>query len=102
MAKYFVTLRAENDLDGLANFIAKDNLDAALKLYDMAAITFSNIALNPKIGKKYKPINSVLKGIRVFPIKSFPKYLAFYQENQDRVKIIRILHHARNIKKLMN
>lgn len=102
MVKYFVTLKAEADLDELANFIAKDNLKAALKLYDMAAITFANIASEPKLGKKYNPINPALKKIRFFPIKSFQRYLVFYQETQKGVKIIRILHQARNIKKLMN
>ncbi len=71
MPSYSITLKALNDIDELAYFIAKDNLDIAIKLYDKANETFKNIADNPSIGVRYNSKNKNLQQIRYFPINSY-------------------------------
>jgi toxin ParE1/3/4 len=101
MSHYFVTPQAEKDLDQLAQYIAKDNIEAALSLYDMAKITYENLTQTPIIGNAYPSVDSRLDGLLFFPVKNYPKYLIFYVPSDKGITIIRVLHGARRISKLI-
>lgn len=101
MPHYFITPQAEKDLDEIADYIAQDNFDAALRLYDMAKATYENLAHAPRIGNPYPSVNSRLTGLLFFPIKEYPNYLVFYQVGESDILIIRVLHGARKISKLI-
>ena len=101
MSFYSITDKAENDLDELAYFVAKDNVVVGLNLYEEAERTFENLVNNPKMGMKYMTINTKLNNIRFFPMKKFSKYFVFYEELNDQIRVIRILHYSRDIKDLI-
>jgi toxin ParE1/3/4 len=101
MSSYFLTPQAEYDLDQLARYIARDNIEAALKLYDMAKETFESLLETPLIGALYKSSHSDLKNIRFCSIKGFQRYVVFYKVNGKDIRIIRVLHSARDFKTLI-
>lgn len=103
MPGYCVSPQAEKDLDELARYIAQDNVDAALRLYDMARATYETLAENPMIGNSYPALNAELVGLQFFPIRSFPKYLVFYvASDHTDITVIRVLHGSRKIGALIS
>ena len=100
MANYTILLQARQDLDEIAHFIAKDNLQAALKIYDNARETFENLAEYPFIGHSYSTLDEELEKALFFPMKDYSKYLIFYLPDDDGIIILRVIHSARNIRNL--
>ena len=101
MPCYTILPQAEYDLDECAEFIARDNLDAALRLYDSAEKTYQMLAKNPNMGKIYSSHNHLLFDVLLFPISDFNKYLAFYRPTERGVEVIRVLSVSRNIKHIL-
>ena len=99
--KYTLTPQAEYDLDLLAKYIARDNIEAAIRLYNRAEETFENLSQTPFIGAKHKSQYHPSKDIRFCSIKNFARYIVFYEVLIDKVRVIRILHSARDIDALL-
>lgn len=87
-----ITPAAEDDLINLWVYIARDNREAADRVYQAAEQTFSTLASMPSIGTLYPPKRARLEGIRFFPIKQFRNYIIYYRATTDGIEIIRILH----------
>ena len=90
--RYRIRSQAEADLDGHARNIARDNLEAALSLYDRAEETYGMLGEMRHLGALHQTAKSELMGIRYAPIKGFPHYLIFYRPIDEGVDIIRVLH----------
>lgn len=101
MADYFLSPKAQEDLDEIARYIARDNLEAALRLYDRARDTFELLLRSPMMGSSYPSLHPDLKSLRFFPIKDYSKYLIFYVSKDSDIIIIRVLHGARNVRHLI-
>ena len=68
-----IQLRAQDDLRRQAEFIAKDSLDAALRLLEAAEITYEFLAETPLAGAVC-PFKSVqTKNLRIWRINGFPE-----------------------------
>ena len=89
--------RADRDLDEHAEFIARDNLEAAGRFYDAAAEAFDRLAVLPEMGSPRTFRNPALAGLRMWRIPNFERYLIFYRPIQDGIEVIRVLHAARDI-----
>ena len=70
---------AKQDLIEQADFIAQDNIEAALSFLDAAKKTFTQLARLPLIGKSRKVKSQVFANVRQFPITGSQKYLIFYR-----------------------
>lgn len=92
MPTILITPAAENDLINLWVYIARDNPDAANRVYQAAEKTLETIASMPGMGTIYQSRWAKLKGIRFFPVNQFPKYIIYYREIKEGIEIIRILH----------
>ena len=92
MPSILITPAAEEDLVGIWAYIARDNEEAAHRVYEAAEETFKLLALSPGIGTPYHPRRIQLKGIRFFPINNFHSYLIYYREQPEGIEIIRVLH----------
>ena len=90
--RYRIRPLAEADLDRHARNIARDNLEAALSLYDRAEETFEMLGEMPHMGAIHHTNKFELKGTRYVPIIGFSHYLVFYQPIDDGVDIIRVLY----------
>jgi toxin ParE1/3/4 len=84
-------------MDEHAEFIARNNLEAARRLYDAAAQAFDQLAAMPEMGSPRAFRNPSLSGLRLWRIPGFERHLIFYRPIQDGIEIIRVLHAARDI-----
>ena len=96
-----ITPKASQDLDDIYNFIAKNNSDIALRFFDAARQTFSQLAKNPGIGAIYEVSKPELKGLRKWRVKQFDKYIVFYRYSDELVEVIRIIYAGRDISAIM-
>jgi toxin ParE1/3/4 len=100
-AQYHVRPAADTDLDDQAAYLAREaSLDIALRFYDAAA-TFEQIARMPGIGERRPTANPRLEGLRVWRIQGFEKHLIFYRPIADGIEIVRVLHGARDLDRLL-
>ncbi len=101
MSYYSIRPLAEQELDDYVAYIAKDNIDAALRLYEAAEETYEQLAEFPKIGEYYPSTNPLLFNVRYFPITGFKNYLVFYQCRENHVEIIRVINKSKNIRQIL-
>jgi toxin ParE1/3/4 len=87
---------AERDLDSIIDYIARDNPDAAEKVYRAIVATAERLADFPEMGRSGR-----LPGTREFPVSSLP-YLIVYQMDADVVTILAVFHTARNLARALS
>jgi toxin ParE1/3/4 len=97
-----LTPQADRDINNQFEYIAKDNLEAAIRFYEAAFKTFDVLRTNPNIGPAREFENSELKDIRMWLVQGFEKYLIFYHTTDERVEIVRVLHAARDIDSVLS
>jgi toxin ParE1/3/4 len=56
----------------------------------------------PTIGSSWETDNPKLTGLRVSAIRGFGKYLIFYRPIKNGIEVVRVLHGARNLKKVFD
>ncbi|WP_036478421.1 type II toxin-antitoxin system RelE/ParE family toxin [Myxosarcina sp. GI1] len=96
-----ITPRASRDIDELFEYIAQNNSDAALRFFDAARQTFSQLARTPGLGRAYEMSKPELKGLRRWKIKGFEKYIVFYRYSEDFLEIVRIIYAGRDLRSLL-
>jgi plasmid stabilization system protein ParE len=62
---------------------------------------FGNLAEFPGLGAERASTHPELSGLRVWPIPHFPKLLIFYREAEGSIEVVRVLHSARDIPKII-
>src|SRR5205807_9249047 len=87
----------EEDLLRLAQFIARDSLDAALRFLDAAEAAIQKLSRMPEMAGLWESSNPRLAGIRVWPIRGFENYLIFYRPLENGIELIRVLQGSRSI-----
>ncbi len=95
--RIFLERLAQQDLDEHVDYIAADNPSAAARFIESVETAFEQLADMPRIGVVREFRNPRLKGIRVWPIPSFEKYLIFYVLSAEEVQVLRVIHGARDI-----
>jgi toxin ParE1/3/4 len=93
--------RARQDVLELIAYIAKENPQAAEKLYSAYERTLTTLSENPDIGWLYPTDNPRLAGLRAFPIGRFRTYLIFYRHSADTLDVIRVLHGMRDLERIL-
>lgn len=94
MKRFRLTVPADQDLDGLWDYIAQDNVDAADRFIELLYDKFALLASNPRIGR---PCDDLRPGLFRFPVGN---YVIFYRVAPRHIEIARIVHGARNIQAL--
>lgn len=91
MTRVILTRRAETDLDEIWLHIALENPQAADGVIDAIVDHASIVATQPLIGRARSELTAELR--------SFPEgsYVIFYEPLSDGVRIIRVLHGARDL-----
>jgi toxin ParE1/3/4 len=84
------------ELVNLSFHIAQDNEDAAQRFLAACDETFVFLANNNKIGATRTFRDSLLRDVRMWRVKGFEKCLIFYQPLSDGIKILHVVHSARN------
>jgi plasmid stabilization system protein ParE len=59
-------------------------------------------ATMPGIGTPYLPRNPAYDGIRYLVLSRFRKHVVFYRDDPPAIRIIRVIHGARNIRNALD
>jgi toxin ParE1/3/4 len=100
MARLLVRERARSDLEEVGAFIAKDNPAAAGEVVRKLRLAFEQLACMPQLGRKVTGIKTS-EELRMWLSPAFRNYLIFYRELPDGVEIVRVLHGARDIPRIL-
>jgi len=99
--RLFIKPEADRDINNQFTYIADDNLEAAIRFYEAAFASFNLLLANPFVGPA-RPFDSPqLMDIRLWFVTDFHKYLIFYRVTNEFVEIVRVLHSARDIDRIM-
>ena len=93
---------AQDDLRRQAEFIAKDSLDGALRLFNAAEVTYEFLAETPLAGSVCSFASVQTRDLRIWRINGFPNHLIFYRVSESELLIIRVLHAARDLDALLD
>ncbi len=91
MTSYVVTPLARADLDGIWDHIAADNPTAADRLLERFRETFAILARHPSMGQARDELRP---GLRSFSVR---KYVVYFESVQERLRVVRVLHGARDV-----
>ena len=100
MARLQVREKAWADLEELGAFIASDNPAAATEVVRQLRASFELLARMPRLGLMVKKIRTT-EPLRMWLSPEFRNYLIFYRELSDGADIVRVLHGARDIKRIL-
>ncbi len=93
-------LRPPEVLDEIAQIaidIDKENPSAADRFLDEIERTITSLAEMPSIGRVFETSEIQLADIRVFAVRNFPNYLIFYKHLDNAIKLLLVVHGARDI-----
>ena len=91
-----ISEQAEADLDGIWTFIAGDNQEAADRVID-AILASSRLHVRfPSMGQNRRELGPSLRSFVVSP------YVVFYRPQGDTIEVLRVLHAARDIDRLID
>ncbi len=88
---------AKRDLIELADYLAAESPEVAERFLLAAETTFQFLLNTPRAGAPREWLNPLLVGLRMWPVRGFERVLIFYQTVDAQVRIVRLLHSARDI-----
>jgi toxin ParE1/3/4 len=88
--------QAWDDMRSIVAYIASDNPDAAGRFVPALEATYAELVALPGMGSVRHVRRKDLQGLRMMPITGFEHYLMFYMSTRKHVKVLRILHAARD------
>ena len=88
--------RAEQDLNEIGSFIAKDNPDAAVRVRETILAVADFLARHPEAGRRILKASARHAQIRWLVVPRYRNYLIFYQPYADTIVVIRVLHAAQD------
>jgi toxin ParE1/3/4 len=100
-ASVYLRPQAARDLEEIGAFIGAVNPLAALQFLYAAEQTFEQLARRPMLGRARHFKDVRLKDLRSWRIKQFPRFLVFYRPVESGADIVRILHVARDLGRVL-
>lgn len=96
MRRIFYTVQAEQDLQQIVEFIAHDNLAAAVRWLDEIEALFQLLATQPALGE-------LMETRRFGEVRRHTagNYVVYYRLADNGLQILRVLHAARNQEPLL-
>jgi toxin ParE1/3/4 len=92
---------ARRDVVEIAVWIARDNKDAAYRFLDAVDADARKLAAMPGMGPAREFSNPKLEGLRSWPVTGFRNYLIFYRKSRGGITIVRVLHGARDLERVL-
>ena len=93
--------RANRDLADIADRIADDNIDAAIRFLNAARESLEFLTTTPGAGPVFPTRNPLLDGLRKWSVDGHRTYLIFYRVIDDAIQVLRVIHGARDIPALL-
>jgi len=92
---------ADEDIDEGFLYIARDSLDAAVRFLVAARQDARKLSDMPGMGPSREFRRAELKGVRFWPISGFRNFLIFYRPLSDGIEVLRVIHGARNVDRVL-
>lgn len=100
--RIYLLPQAELDIDEATIYLAREaSVEIGLRFFDAAHKTFRALLDTPGMGKIKKVNNPKLASIRQWRVTGFEKHLIFYRAGSTGIEIVRVLHGARNIDRVL-
>jgi plasmid stabilization system protein ParE len=96
MSEYILSPKALNHLQGIWDFIASENREAADRVVDELSAAFEYLAEWPGSGHSRPDLTE--KDLRFWPVRS---YLVVYREKSVPLQIVAIFHGARDLPSIL-
>jgi toxin ParE1/3/4 len=87
---------AWDDMRSIVTYIATDNPEAAARFVPALEHTHAQLVALPGMGSVRHFGRTDLQGVRIIPVSGFEHYLLFYTALGTHVRVLRILHAARD------
>lgn len=102
MARVVKAPTAESDLLDLFVFLGRGSVRAANRFLEAADQTCVRLAEMPGLGGECESAAAALAGLRLWPVRGFPKYLILYRPIAGGIEVLRVFHGARDIESLFD
>lgn len=89
------------DIVDQAAYIARDNMDAALRYWDAVQVTMAWLLTHPGAGHRRDFDDPHLANIRSWPVSGFERHLILYEIDKTGIYVLAILHGARDLPTLL-
>lgn len=94
-----LTPRALGDIQNIWDYIAEDNVNAAVRVESAILSACNSLARHPMLGSKRTEITSL--PVRFWTIIRFPNYIVVYRPDTKPLQIVAVLHGKRELKALL-
>jgi toxin ParE1/3/4 len=88
-------------LDAFYHYVRQGTLPTARRFLAQAEATFKRLARMPGMGARYQPDEPLYADLRYFPVSRFRAYLVFYRPVPGGIEVLRVLHGARDIHRIV-
>ena len=92
--------QAKADLEGIADYIARDNYRAAQMIFTAVWEATVQLARMPGMGRIREFENEELVDTRSWVIKGYENYVIYYRPVPGGIAVMRIIHGARNLEQI--
>ena len=96
MKPFILTPRAEQDVSDVWDYIADDSIEAADRVLAALEKALHKLAKNPGIGHRREELAD--RRHRFFPVHS---YLIVYRFEAKPLQVLRVLHAARDVQRIL-
>jgi len=94
--------QAERDLDDETLYLAeKSGVDVGIGFFDSAHKTFQELLAMPRMGKVREVSTPRLTGLRQWHVSGYESFLIFYRTVPAGIEVVRVLHGARDIDRVL-
>ena len=97
MLKLVVKSSAWADIEAAAEWFEELNPDVADKFFTALNQTFTELRRHPALGRP----RASLAGIRSWRLRGFENYLVFYRLAEGEIRILAVLHGARDLPRIL-
>lgn len=95
--------RARLDVIEQAVYLGEEaDEELALRFIDAVDTAVRRLAATPDIGRLRESGSSRLAGLRSWPVPGFPNHLIFYRTGEELLQIVRVVHGARDLIRLLD
>jgi plasmid stabilization system protein ParE len=88
------------ELLNLSGFLSDESEEIAQSFLDACDASFQFLAANPHAGAQRDFESPELSNVRMWRIRNFEKYLIFYVPTGKAIKILHIIHSARDYNRI--
>lgn len=96
MSRYILSPEAREDLDEIADYIARDSPKAARRVMEELKAAMVRLAQMPGIGHLREDLSD--EPLRFWPVFS---YLIIYRAERKPLQVVRVLHGARDVRSIL-